>query len=670
MDRRVVGLAMAATLAGAGLARANGDTNGPWVVSHTPASLPSSAASLAAVDLTFSEPLNPASVSTQSARLIFPNGITSTAHTVALVPGSSNELVRVSLTNGFLRGAYRIEAGPGITDEAGNPMDQNRNGIAGEPGDVYRGSVSYAQTLWTPPNPAPGLFVEGFDIWTNRVPDHWAFTVSTPGDTIQPSTNGAPRTGSRHLHFRGSGTQEATLAVDLSTAGPLASLYLTISVKRASTAGVFRVSISDNGSSWNEIYAVDPPPTYTDYPWDLIRQGRYPPTLYVRLSNDGGGTNQEAFVDDVAIVTQLPGLRVLEHTPTSLAATSAPLGELVVAFSDPVDTNSLAAGDVMLRTPLGDTVSATAVTAIAGSTNRRFAVAFPAQNIRGTYRLTVGPFIHDLAGSPMNQDGDIPRGEDPQDAYSSALTFAGTTWGPPAAEDTLYTEGFDVWPPVPAHWAFSPSTAGAVGPVASGTPHSGTGHLRFVHNSGSTYTTDSATLAVDLSTVAAWNNVTLRFWLRKESTYGDFRVQVSGDGATWRQVLSTDPPTTYSAYTVDLDAEAAAGGFALDGDVYVRFQDYGVSTYKAYLDDVRITAPSPVVTIASLDAFADIRLSSTAAAGWRPEPWYATNLAGPWLPVPSYTSSYPTATGGVFLIRCPWPADTGAAYFRVLSHHE
>ncbi len=46
------------------------------------------------------------------------------------------------------------------------------------------------------------------------------------------------------------------------------------------------------------------------------------------------------------------------------------------------------------------------VTPVPGSGNTQFTLTFADQDLRGTYRLTVGPDVRDSAGNWMNQDGD------------------------------------------------------------------------------------------------------------------------------------------------------------------------------------------------------------------------------------------------------------------------
>jgi uncharacterized repeat protein (TIGR01451 family) len=51
----------------------------------------------------------------------------------------------------------------------------------------------------------------------------------------------------------------------------------------------------------------------------------------------------------------------------------------------------------------------------------QFEVTFTAETTPGTYTLVVGPYITDLAGNPMDQNGDGIGGEDPADRYTTSF---------------------------------------------------------------------------------------------------------------------------------------------------------------------------------------------------------------------------------------------------------
>ncbi len=78
-------------------------------------------------------------------------------------------------------------------------------------------------------------------------------------------------------------------------------------------------------------------------------------------------------------------------------------------FSEPIATTGSGAftlADVSgIGGPAG-AVTATAVTAVAGTNNTVFLVTFPARTTAGTYTATIGPDVRDAAGNQLDQNGD------------------------------------------------------------------------------------------------------------------------------------------------------------------------------------------------------------------------------------------------------------------------
>jgi len=313
--------------------------------------------------------------------------------------------------------------------------------------------------------------------------------------------------------------------------------------------------------------------------------------VYIRFEQyTAAGTPATAYLDDVRIVTEdLLGPKVLSHAPTGLAGGEGPLDSIVVSFDEPIDPASFTADDVSLKGPDGVTITPVGVSVVGGSNDEQFDLSFAAQGLRGEYRLVVGPEVCDVAGNPMNQDGDGLNGEAGADDYEATVFFATTVWSPPGSEPVLYAEDFETWPTaVPTHWRFTNQGSGTIAAVTSGTPHAGSAHLEFANGSYNIY--QNAIMAVDLSTMAGRDDLFLEFWAKKTNANGHFRVYLSGDGQSWHQMLSFDPPTSYTNYAIDLDEHALNRGVALDGDVYIRFEQYTAAgtPATAYLDDVRI----------------------------------------------------------------------------------
>lgn len=96
------------------------------------------------VRVTFSEAIDPASFTTADVTgFVGPQGPIA-ASGVQAVAGTNNTQFDVTFAPQSAPGSYRLVLGPDIRDVAGNPMDQNANGLAGEAADTYTVSFSVA----------------------------------------------------------------------------------------------------------------------------------------------------------------------------------------------------------------------------------------------------------------------------------------------------------------------------------------------------------------------------------------------------------------------------------------------------------------------------------------------------------------------------------------------
>ena len=301
----------------------------------------------------------------------------------------------------------------------------------------------------------------------------------------------------------------------------------------------------------------------------------------------------------------LAGPKLTNQTPAVVASGGGPLNSIRVTFDEPIAPASFTPADVTLYGPMGALIPVT-VSAVAGSTNTQFDLGFTNQTVRGVYRLTVGPNVSDVAGNPMNQNGNVSNGE-AADAYSGTVNFESIvpTLG---SAPVLFSEGFESWPPVPAYWSFGrDGGSGTVTAVSSDGPKSGGWHLHFNSASFDRNLSQWAVLKLDLSGQAGATNLFLDFWAKLQSgadgASGQSFVEVSGDGQTWRQLLSFDPPTTYQNYVIDLDTNLAAGSIAMDTDVYLRFRrirQFSNTAYHLFLDEVRITKGNPTLLLSAV----------------------------------------------------------------------
>ena len=122
------------------------------------------------------------------------------------------------------------------------------------------------------------------------------------------------------------------------------------------------------------------------------------------------------------------GQFVIDHTAPQITGHTpldqrAPLNRIVFTVSETVDPASVSAADVLSFTgPTGNDLRGqiTGVTA----TGNLVTVLFNNQFAAGTYLLSIGPDVRDLAGNLLDQDGDGIAGEPVDDVYSASVVLS------------------------------------------------------------------------------------------------------------------------------------------------------------------------------------------------------------------------------------------------------
>ncbi|MDM4018763.1 Ig-like domain-containing protein [Roseiconus lacunae] len=89
-----------------------------------------------------------------------------------------------------------------------------------------------------------------------------------------------------------------------------------------------------------------------------------------------------------------------------------------VTFDSPIDATTFRSNDVVLMGPSGQIGTAHPVS-LGG---KKFRITFPPQRANGTYEVTIGPNVTDLAGNSMDQNGNGTTGETGVDSFTH--TFA------------------------------------------------------------------------------------------------------------------------------------------------------------------------------------------------------------------------------------------------------
>ncbi len=137
------------------------------------------------------------------------------------------------------------------------------------------------------------------------------------------------------------------------------------------------------------------------------------------VNADGQRDLVAANADDDNLSVLLNQVRSLWHAPHG--SVRGPVSTIRLHFPAPMDTGSF--------DPAEDVASfigpegAIAVAGYAWLNQTTLEVRFDAQSVPGLYRMVLGPNILDVAGEPMNVDGDSLPGETPDDQYVATFVL-------------------------------------------------------------------------------------------------------------------------------------------------------------------------------------------------------------------------------------------------------
>jgi len=345
--------------------------------------------------LTFSEAINPASFTLDDIVLAGPAG-TITPSSVQAVAGSGNTRFNIAFPALTAAGTYTLTVGPGVLDTAGNPMNQNGNGVNGEASDAWSAN-------WVVNSKPPA--------------DTTGAKVSSGQWILQGGLAVAAR-----LNFSEAIAPASFTTADVTLTGPGGAVAVT-SVRVVSGTGNKQFQINF-GSALRDVG------TYTLKVGPQINDAAGNP-----MDQNGNGVNGEpadAFSTDWVIKppADLQGARVVNGF-FNLAEGVA--NGVTLTFSEPVDLASFTAEDVVINGPQGR-YTADSIRAVEGTGNTRFVASFRPMAANGSYTVTVGPNIADRAGNPMDQNGDGRNGQ-ANDSY-------GMSWqvGPGGQEFTSNRE--------------------------------------------------------------------------------------------------------------------------------------------------------------------------------------------------------------------------------------
>jgi hypothetical protein len=330
-------------------------STGPSVISLTPTGTVENV--LSTFTVVFSEALTSSTFGTNDIVLTGPAGAIPVTSLQRLAPATWR-LVFASQIN---QGNYTLTIGPNVNDLAGNPMNQDGDGVNGEASDVF------SATVFLKDNDAPRVL------------------------SMVPSGHVNSNVASLAITFSEPVVAGSFTLADIAVSGPAGTIN-PISL----TAG--------GGNSW----VVALPNQSVEGLYTVV----VGPNILDAQSLPMAAAFQGTFTIDRG------GPRLLAMSPSSGVTQAVSWVELT--FSESILASSLSSADGTLIGPAG-AITLGSVTALSSN---RFRLFFPSQTLSGVYTLTIGPNVTDLAGNLMDQDSDGNKGEPIQDVFTGQFSIS------------------------------------------------------------------------------------------------------------------------------------------------------------------------------------------------------------------------------------------------------
>ncbi len=295
-------------------------------------------------------------------------------NTLEIYPTSSWE--RISIPVGTYE--YRLVLGPGIFDRLGRLMDQNRNGVAGEPiQDRYQTTclitVVPPRVDYHRPQGETTAPVDRIQVYFTHLMDVDSFDMS---DVVSFTGPSGPISVTEYVWADPGWPKRLELLFAPQTELGNYELVLAPSI----------LDLNGNplDSNWDGVPGQDP-------------EDRYSATFHIVAP------------------------RITSHWPSGTR--QGPISTLGVYFNHVMDPESFSLIDdvVSFVGPLGD-IPVTSHRWL--WSNRGLELTFEPQVAGGTYSLVLGPNIRDVAGYAMDQDRNLVPGEIPADQYTATFTIA------------------------------------------------------------------------------------------------------------------------------------------------------------------------------------------------------------------------------------------------------
>jgi subtilisin family serine protease/fibronectin type 3 domain-containing protein/methionine-rich copper-binding protein CopC len=382
------------------------DTAGPQIVATSPAG--DLLDPVSSLRVTFNEAIDVGTFTTDDmVSFSGPAGPISVIGVVA-VPGTNNRQFDVTFATQSAPGSYSMVLGPMICDRAGSPMDQNGNASPGEtPGDQFTAKFTLRQA------------VARFDFGTAISPVAQNYTRVTYNNRYTGTLGYGWQSGLVSSLDRGVGSDlnrdfnyagTATFAMDLPNGNYDVIATLGDSMQAHDLMGVYLEGMlvdtvtTLGGQFSTKTYSVS------------LSDGQL--TL---LLKDLGGIDAYVMLNALDVVVGGPdttGPQVREASPTGTA--TGPVDRITLTFTEAIAAGSFTVADVASLTGPSGAITSTGINKLSPN---QYEVLFAPQNVAGSYSLTIGPDVTDLAGNPMDQDGDKINGEIPDDQFTVSFTL-------------------------------------------------------------------------------------------------------------------------------------------------------------------------------------------------------------------------------------------------------
>ena len=326
------------------------------------------------IDLIFSETIDPATLGPDDILLIRPDGNPIDSLTITEV---IDRLYRIEFPAQFALGTYLLGVGPEIADTVGYLMDQDTDGVHGEPvKDVF--TTSFRLTEWG--RLAGQLYVTSHapsgDRDQREGVDHVTIEVSQP------------------IYF------QTFTPEDVNIQGPAGSIPVTAVTRLTQTS--YRVDFPHQEAVGTYTLTVGP-----------HVMGLTGEEMDQDADATAGEVGEDAYVGTF-LISDVRGPRVVAYIPNDWM--SEPVDAVEVTFSEPIDADTFTLDDVTITGPSGEVIA----TGIVPVSDTVFRIEFPSQKEGTDYVVTIGPAISDGYVNPMDQDDDGTGGM-PDDAFTGTF---------------------------------------------------------------------------------------------------------------------------------------------------------------------------------------------------------------------------------------------------------